>query len=102
VGRAHRDYDQGRYLEVAERLAEHEDDVEYASSRGKVEYGVYRGAALLMLGDPPGARRWLDYALSVERESPGSLRPEMRAVLDRTLWQLAHPPPGLPKPPSAR
>lgn len=82
VGRAHRAYDDGRYLEAAERLGQREDELGELSPRRQAEYGVVRGMALLQLGDLGGAHRWLSFAYEVERQSPGALRPEHRIELD--------------------
>lgn len=82
VGRAHRAYDDGRYLEAAERLGQREDEVAELSPRRRAEYGLVRGMALLQLGDLGGAHRWLAFAYEVERQSPGALVPEHRAELD--------------------
>jgi hypothetical protein len=83
VGQAKRAYSQGRYLEVAEGLGEHEDEVEDLSPRRKAEYGLYRGLSLMMLRDYRGAEQWLSFARAVEKQSPDALRPEQREELDR-------------------
>lgn len=80
---AKRAYSQGRYLEAAEELGEHEDEVEDLSSQRKAEYGLYRGLSLMMLRDYRGAEQWMSFARRVEKESPGSLRPEQREELER-------------------
>lgn len=81
-------YADGRYIEAAEvferteyRLAEH-------TPREKAEYGLYRGMTLLVLGDTKNAQRWLAYAYEIERSSPGSLRADRRAQLDRSWFEL--------------
>lgn len=80
---AKRAYSQGRYLEAAEELGEHEDEVEDLSSQHKAEYGLYRGLSLMMLRDYRGAEQWMSFARRVEKGSPGSLRPEQREELER-------------------
>jgi len=89
VGRARRDYGDGRYLEAAERLGQHEADLYDLAPRRQAEYGIYRGLSLMMLGDYAGAHQWLSFAYTVERQNPGALKPEQRAELDRGWAQLA-------------
>lgn len=88
VGRAKRAYAQGRYLEAAEQLAEHEAEVYDLAPRKQADYGIYRGLSLLMLGDLPNAHRWLWFAYEVERHNPGTLTPEQRASLHGGFWEL--------------
>jgi hypothetical protein len=82
VERAQVDYSEGRYLEVAEELAERERELERLPPPLQAEYGIYRGLALLRLGDYPEARRWMRYAYDVERSAPGTLVGPVRAQLD--------------------
>jgi hypothetical protein len=88
IGRAKRDYNQGRYLEAAEQLGEHEEELGDLPNRKQAEYGIYRGLSLLQLGDYASATRWLSFAYTVEQANPGTLKPEQRALLDRGLLQL--------------
>lgn len=106
VGRAKKSYQQGLYLETAESLGAHEEDVPYLDAHRQIDYGIYRGAALLMLGDAPNAGKWLSFARMVARENPGALKPEQRVVLEQAEAQLAArigvgrpPPPASPLPP---
>lgn len=108
VGGAKRAYSQGRYLEAAEELGEHEDEVHGLSPRRKAEYGLYRGLSLMMLRDYQGAEQWMSFALTVDKQSPGALRPEQREELHRHYMRVmrvigamapasvAFPPPGTP------
>src|SRR5262249_28084784 len=89
VGRARRDYSDGRYLEAAERLGQHESELDELSPRRQAGDGVYRGLSLLMLGDFGGAHRLPNSAYEVERQNPGTLKTEQRADLDRGWAQLA-------------
>jgi hypothetical protein len=89
IGRAKRAYVQGRYLEVSEDLGRHEEDVPYLSPVGQIDYGLYRGLALMSLGDAAGARRWLVFANQVEKDNPGNMLPEQRALLSRALVDVA-------------
>jgi hypothetical protein len=82
-------YNQGRYIEAAQvleqteyRLASSEDPDEHA------EYGLYRGATLLRLGDLDGAQHWLTYAQQWELRHPGALRPDERDLLDERVIAL--------------
>lgn len=108
VAGAKRAYTQGRYLEAAEELGEHEDEVHHLSPSRKAEYGLYRGLSLMMLRDYQGAEQWMSFAISVETKSPGALRPEQREELSRHYTKVvrviratdpegaAFPPPGTP------
>ncbi len=83
VGRAQTAYVDGRYLEVAEDLAAHEDEVGRLSRSNKVRYGMYRGLSLLRLGDLENSHRWLRFAYDIEDAGPRpTLRPRQRMVLD--------------------
>ena len=62
VNRAESAYNEGRYLEVAEQLAKREADVRQLGDGDRARYGLYRGLALLKLGQYDGARRWLGVA----------------------------------------
>jgi hypothetical protein len=102
VGRAKKAYAQGRYLEVSEDLGRREEDLPYLSSSAQIDYGIYRGLALLNLGDALGARRWLNFANEVEKENPGTMQDEQRIVLTRALGDLAAArQPAPPSPPEA-
>jgi hypothetical protein len=104
IGRAKRAYVQGRYLEVSEDLGRHEEDVPYLGPVAQIDYGLYRGLALTSLGDASAARRWLNFANQVERDNPGTMLPEQRALLSRALADLAAvheaAPPSAPPPPA--
>jgi hypothetical protein len=88
IGHAKRSYAEGRYLETEERLSNHEIDVPYLASDNQCLYGMYRGMALMALGDVAGAERWLAFAYDVERQNSGALKPEERAMLDRAWFLL--------------
>jgi hypothetical protein len=88
VGRAKRAYNQGRYLEVSEDLGRREEDLPYLSPSSQLEYGLYRGLALMNLGDAIGARRWLAYVNQVEKDNPGTMKPDHRALLAKGLGEL--------------
>lgn len=85
IGRARRDYNEGRYLEAAEKLANHRDDVPDLPPRKQIELATILGLSLLQMGDAPGARRWLEYADGVARDFPDEVRPEIGAMLARGL-----------------
>lgn len=85
VGGAKNAYSQGRYLEAAERLGQHEHEVSDLSPPSQAEYGMYRGLSLMKVADYPGAMRWLDFAFKVEQRHPGTLLPEQRRELEDGL-----------------
>ncbi len=89
LGHAQRAYQDGRYLEVAENLGDHEDEVPALSPRKQVSYGLYRGLSLMRLGDRDGAERWLDFAEQIEAKQPGTLRPEEKRELTAARGRLA-------------
>jgi tetratricopeptide (TPR) repeat protein len=91
-------YADGRYVEAAEVFERTEYRLNEAEPRERAEYAMYRGMTLLVLGDLRGAQRWLAYAYEVERHTPGSLRADRRALLDRGWFELgqrlrSEPPP---------
>jgi len=90
VGRAETAYDQGRYLEVAESLARHEPDLDQLPMWKKARYGLYRGLALLQLGDPEEGRRWLHFARDVELKE-ATLTDDQRRALSAGLASLSTP-----------
>ncbi len=84
VGRGVDLYEDRRYVEAAEVFERTERRLEEEGMAERARYGLYRGAALFELGDRRRAERWLGYAFDVEREFPGSLDDEERALLERT------------------
>ncbi|MBI4705645.1 MAG: hypothetical protein HY744_31515 [Deltaproteobacteria bacterium] len=74
-------YGDGRYLEVAEDLARREAEVSRLRAQGQAQYGMYRGLALLMLGDYAGADRWLAFSAETARLFPEALGPQQREQL---------------------
>lgn len=88
LGRAKKAYNEGRYLESAERLEKHERDVQELSPRKQIDYGIYRGLSLMMLGDYVGAEIWLTYAREVAAQAPGEFTPNQKAALERGEWNL--------------
>lgn len=89
IGSAERAYQDGRYLEAAEKLGDHEDEVAELSPRKQVSYGLYLGLSLMMLGDHDGAERWLDFTEQVEAQRPGTLRPDEKRELQAARGRLA-------------
>ncbi len=71
VNRAESAYNEGRYLEVAEQLAKREAEVRQLGERDRARYGLYRGLALLKLGQYDDAKRWL--GLAQEQKVKGTL-----------------------------
>jgi len=92
IGRAERAYHDGRYLEVAESLGDHEGEVGKLSPRGQAHYGLYLGLSLEQLGDRDGAERWLGFAGEIDARQPGALRPEERRKLDEARGRLTRAP----------
>jgi hypothetical protein len=89
LGSAQRAYQEGRYLEVAENLGDHEAEVDQLPPAKQAHYGFYRGLSLLKLGDPDAASHWLAFAAHVEKNRPGSLLPAQRRELDDARDKLA-------------
>jgi tetratricopeptide (TPR) repeat protein len=81
-------YFQGRYIEAAQVLEQTETRLTDADPQERAEYGLYRGATLLRLGDLDGALRWLEYAQAWEQRHPGTLRPDERELLDERFIAL--------------
>ena len=81
-------YFQGRYIEAAQVLEQTESRLADAEPDEHAEYGLYRGATLLRLGDLDGALHWLSYAQSWERRHPGSLRADERELLEERFIAL--------------
>jgi len=81
-------YFQGRYIEAAQVLEQTESRLAEANADEHAEYGLYRGATLLRLGDLDGALRWLSYARSWEQRYPGALRADERELLEERFIAL--------------
>ena len=88
IGGAKRAYGQGRYLEAAEKLGQHENEVGELSPLRQADYGIYRGLSLMRLNDYPAATYWFEFVYDVERRSPGTLRPEQQRELDQGWDQV--------------
>lgn len=73
---------QGRYIEAAQVLEQTETRLVEADPVERAEYGLYRGATLLRLGDLDGALRWLEYARIWESRHPGALDAQERELLE--------------------
>ncbi len=100
IARGRHLYYEGRYIESAEVLARHERDLVHEDASHRAEYATFMGLSLLVLGDYPGAHRWMGYAYSIEESVPGSLKPAHRMALDRGWRELGvrFPPPPPPGP----
>ncbi len=102
LGNARSAYQDGRYLEAAETLGEHEGEVAEMPLRKQADYGLYRGLSLMQLGDSAGAAEWLGFTATLEQKRPGTLRSEQLRQLEAGLAQLSRttsPPPPPPPPP---
>lgn len=89
-------YQDGRYVEAAETFERSEQRLTAMPPDACAAFGLYRGLTYLRLDDVENARKWLAYAYSVERKSPGMLLPEQRRLLDRGWAEVdvkAAPPP---------
>jgi tetratricopeptide (TPR) repeat protein len=76
--RAESAYKQERYLEVAEELAQREQEAPDLPRRDRARYGTLYGLALLRLGDHEGAERWLRFAKETD---DNHLNPQLRQAL---------------------
>jgi hypothetical protein len=82
-------YNQGRYIEAAQVLEQTEYRLEHSEAADEhAEYGLYRGATLLRLGDLDGAQHWLAYAQQWEQSHPGALREDERDLLEERIIAL--------------
>lgn len=88
VSSARKAYGEGRYFEAEERLAAHERDVGRLPPSGQCDYALYRGLALLAVGDHAGAAQWLEIAREVTVRSPDALTAERKALLDEGLGRI--------------
>jgi len=89
LGNAQRAYQEGRFLEAAENLGNHEAEVARLEPAKQANYGLYRGLSLLKLGDHDAASQWLGFAAEIEKKRPGSLQPAQRRELEDAQGQLA-------------
>lgn len=74
-------YLEGRYLEVAETLAQREDEVARLSLEQQARYCLYRGLALLHIGDRVGAEYWLCLCHALDTVTAAKLTPRQRQLL---------------------
>jgi hypothetical protein len=93
-------YAGGFYIEAAEVFERTERRLEEATPAEQAQYGLYRGATLLALGDSHRARRWLRYSERLLSTDPELLSEEERAMLRRALGVLANHTPSLTPPAS--
>lgn len=82
-------YASGFYIEAAEVFERTERRLGEASPSEQAQYGLYRGATLLALGDSRRARHWLRYSEKLLTTDPALLSDEERAMLRRALSVLA-------------
>lgn len=96
-------YAGGLYIEAAEVFERTERRLDRASPSERAQYGLYRGATLLALGDSRRARRWLRYSERLLQSNPALLSAEERDMLRRALGVLATQSPTelVPRPRSA-
>ena len=83
-------YAGGYYIEAAEVFERTEKRLDLASPSEQAQYGLYRGATLLALGDSRRARRWLRYSERLLQADAALLSNEERDMLRRPLGVLAH------------
>jgi hypothetical protein len=83
-------YAGGFYIEAAEVFERTERRLDNASATEQAQYGLYRGATLLALGDSRRARRWLRYSERLLTSDPALLSDEEREMLRRALGVLAN------------
>lgn len=76
-------YGEGRYIEAAAVFEMTETQVSAADPRQQAEYASYRGLTMLWLGDFQSAQRWMAFAYEIEKAAPGSLKPELRVLVDQ-------------------
>lgn len=81
-------YAGGYYIEAAEVFERTEKRLNDASPAEQAQYGLYRGATLLALGDSRRAHRWLRYSERLLHTDPGLLSDEEHDMLRRALGVL--------------
>ena len=88
VQRAESAYHSGRYLEVAEVLAERETEIDGLTRAQRTRYGLYRGLALIQLGESKAAERWLRFAQMQQTAAP-TLTPMQLKELQKGFESVA-------------
>ncbi len=88
IGRGTTLYEQQSYIEAAEVFERTQNRLASMDPDERARYGLYRGLTLMALGDLRGAERWLDYAEAQERNQPGLLARDERAMLTHGRMDL--------------
>ncbi|MEO6601894.1 MAG: hypothetical protein ABIQ16_18595, partial [Polyangiaceae bacterium] len=91
-------YGEGRFVEADEVFERSEPRIAAAPLEQRAAYAAYRGATFVALGDVRHAQRWLEMAVQIESDHPGTLRPAERAFLDGAWRALAERLPPSPPP----
>jgi hypothetical protein len=91
-------YASGFYIEAAEVFERTERRLDESSPSDQAQYGLYRGATLLALGDSRRARRWLGYSERLLHTDRALLSAEERDMLQRALGILASQTPSVTPP----
>jgi hypothetical protein len=86
--RGHDLYDQGRYIEAAHLFEMTEPRLAEANPRERAQYGLYRGATLLRLGDTHAAERWIAFAQRALQGEPDALNPAEQDLLRESAIAL--------------
>jgi tetratricopeptide (TPR) repeat protein len=92
-------YAGGFYIEAAEVFERTEQRLNQASAAEQAQYGLYRGATLLALGDSHRAQKWLRYSERLLQSNAALLSEQERDMLRRALGVLASHTPSEVAPP---
>ena len=88
LGRGRKAFDAGEHERALAILRSMQNDVEDLSMPERALYGYLRGMTDFRIGYRAEARHWLAIAAETEKETPGSLPPDMSKRLGKTLSDL--------------
>ena len=83
-------YVEGRYIDADQVFEQTELQLPSFAADERAQYGLYRGATLLALGDHERARRWLAYGARFDQAVYSS---SQRSLLVRSLREASSAPP---------
>jgi hypothetical protein len=78
-------YVEQRYIDADQVFEQTESQLASYAADERAQYGLYRGATLVALGDHERARRWLAYGVRFDRSGYTSAE---RSLLERSLREV--------------